>query len=54
MSASTRLVLVFVFAIVVVIGTAYVQILTHFSTYIALAVCLAATFICSRILYGKK
>jgi hypothetical protein len=44
-NANVRFALACVIAIVAVLGTAYMQTVIHFSTYIALAICLIAAFI---------
>ena len=47
LNGSTRFILALVFALAVVILTAYLEITLHFSTYVALGICLiAAVFFC--------
>lgn len=51
-SLSTRLFLATTFLLVVLLGTAYLQTILHFHTYLALAICLADTIIASAILFS--
>jgi hypothetical protein len=53
MNANTRLILGSLFALAVVVATAYLQIVLHFSTYIALAVCIIAAGIFFWIVNGS-
>jgi hypothetical protein len=53
-NVSTRIILAFVMEFVVVVITAYLQTKIHFSTYVALAVCLVAACFFFRIINGKE
>jgi hypothetical protein len=53
-NANTRLILGTIFALAVVVGTAYLQVTLHFSTYIALAVCIVAACIFLWIVNGRQ
>ena len=49
---SLRWILAILFLLVVLLGTAYLQTVFHFSTYLALAVCFLDTIISASILLG--
>jgi hypothetical protein len=52
-NANMRLILGFIFALAVVVGTACLQIALHFSTYIAMAVCIITAVIFFWIVNGS-
>jgi len=52
--ANRRLFLGSIFALAVVVATAYLQIVLHFNTYIALAVCIVAACIFFWIVNGSE
>jgi hypothetical protein len=51
---NARLILGIIFALVVVVGTAYLQIWLNFSTYIALAICIIAACTFFWIVNGSE
>jgi len=53
-NANTRLILGVIFALAVVVGTAYLQLVFHFSTYIALSVCVIASCIFFWVVNGSE
>lgn len=50
-SVRNRVILVSLLLFGVVTVTAYLQSIYHFNTYLALAICLADTIICARLLF---
>jgi hypothetical protein len=51
---SVRWILAILFLLMVLFGTAYLQIQLHFSTYVALAVCMLDTIFSAAILLGHS
>jgi hypothetical protein len=51
---NVRLILGIIFSLAVVVGTAYLQIVLHFSTYVALAVCIVAASAFFWIVNGSE
>ena len=50
----TRITLAFVFALAMVVSTAFLQIKLHFNTYVALTVCLIVAGVFALISNGRK
>jgi len=53
LTVHVRLFLAFLFALCVIIGVAYLEIMLKFSTYIALIICLIAACLLSMIVSGN-
>jgi len=53
LNANVKLVLGIIFALVMVVSTAFLQIMLHFSTYVALAVCVIAACLFFWIVNGS-
>jgi hypothetical protein len=52
-SLRTRVILTSIFLFAVVTITAYIQSITHFNTYLALAICLVDTIVSAAILFNR-
>ena len=53
-NANIRLIFGIIFALAIVVGTAYLQIVLHFSTYVALAICIITACIFFWIVNGSE
>jgi hypothetical protein len=53
-NANIRLIFGIIFALAVVVGTAYLQIVLHFSTYVALAICIIVACIFFWMVNGSE
>ena len=49
-----RLIIAFLFALIVLFATAYLQITLKFNTYLALAICIVAACIFAKLVVGNS